>query len=54
MEITEDVPKYAAEQGSAEEEALKWEWRKSPASSPGKASFTRRRERNAGLSRPLR
>jgi hypothetical protein len=42
MKITEDVPKYVAEQGIVEEEALKKEWDNNPASSRKKtASFTR-------------
>jgi len=49
MNITEDVREHAAEQGIAEEEALKKEWKKSPASSPRKAaSFTRKSETQAG------
>ena len=44
MKITEDVRKYAAEQGIAEEEALKKAWKKNPRSSWKKARrFTRKR-----------
>jgi len=44
MKITEDVRQYAAEQGTAEEKALKKGWKKSLASSRKKgASFTPRR-----------
>ena len=45
MKITEDVRKYAAEQGIAEEEALKRGMEKSRRSSwKGARRFTRRRE----------
>ena len=41
VKITEDVPKYALEQGVSEEEALQKEWKKNPATSPKRAaSFT--------------
>ena len=43
MKITEDVRKYAAEQGIAEEEALKKGMEENPKSLPRRAaSFTRR------------
>ncbi len=45
MKITEDVRKYAAEQGIAEEEALEQAWRRSRRSSWRRARrFTRRRD----------
>ena len=45
MKTTKDVRKYAAEQGIAEEEALKKGWKKSPKSLPKKEmSFMRKRD----------
>ena len=46
MKTTEDLRKYAEEQGIAEEEALKKGWKKKPKSLPKmEMRFTRKHER---------
>ena len=51
MKITEDVRKYAAEQGIAEEDAVELAWKRKPPNSLRKAGRSMPRTRIEGIER---